>query len=262
MEARSGGVALYVTGTAGDIVPLSPRGRGSEAALRYGESLADLVEVALGLARPDRRAPLFDFRRQEVAVPVTNWPLMALSELGLAGRRIAGGLIETEVWVVRLGDAYLLALPGEPLAGVGRHLRRQLDPATIMVVGLANDALGYLVPGDEWRPQGHEEQLALSPVAGDLLTDAVLALASELAGRPPPALRTDGEALARATQGARRLHTAVRLAIMAVLLGILLGMAFLVATAGSVRQAPPASGLDDARRRDTTRRRVIGRDRG
>ncbi len=241
MEARSGGVALYVTGAAGDIVPHSPRGRGSEASLSYGESLADLVEAALGVTRPDPGVPLLDFVRQEVAVPVTNWPFTALSELGMAGGRIAGGLVATEVWAVRLGDAYLLTLPGEPLAGIGRHLRQQLHPATIVVVGLANDLLGYLVPGDEWRPQGDEERMALSPVAGDLLTDAVLALASELAGTPPPALRTDDAALAQATREARRLHTAVRVAIMAVLLVMLVGIALAMATRRAVSRTPARS---------------------
>ena len=238
IEARSGGVALYVTGAAGDLAPSSPQGRGSEAALSYGESLADLVEAALSLTRPGPGVPLLDFRRREVVVPVSNWSLILASELGLVGRRVTGGSIETEVWAVRLGDTYLLALPGEPLSGVGRQLRQRQDPATTMVVGLANDALGYLIPGDEWRPQGYEERLALSPVAGDLVTDAALALGSELAGRPPPAPRTDGVALAQAMRAARRLQTAVRLAIMAALLIMLVSIAVVVATGRSAWRVP------------------------
>ena len=242
IEARSGGVALYVTGAAGDIAPLSPQGRGDEAARIYGETLADLVEAALSVARPDPGVPGLDFRRREIELPVTNWPVLLASELGLAGRRIAGGTIEAEVWAVRLGEAYLLALPGEPLAGIGHHLRQGLDPATTVVISLANDALGYLVPGDEWRPQGYEERLALSPVAGDLVTDAALALGLELAGRPPPAPRTDAADLARAVRAARRLQTAVRLAIMAALLTVLLVLAVMVATARSARRSPAGDG--------------------
>jgi hypothetical protein len=236
IEANSGGVALYFTGAAGDIAPLSPQGRGIEAARSYGEALADLVEAALSLGGTDPGVPVLDFRRRELGLPITNWPLILASELGLAGRRFAGGRIETEVWAVRIGEAYLLTFPGEPLAGIGRHLRQELDVAATVVIGLANDAIGYLVPRDEWRPRGYEERLALSPVAGDLVADAVLTLAAELAGRSSPEPRTDAIALAQAMRAARRLQLAVRLAIMATLLAILLSIAVLVATAGSVRR--------------------------
>lgn len=241
LESRTGGVALYFTGAAGDQVPVRPGGTGSDAPRNYGESLADLVEASLRTLPGPGSGAALDFAWRTVAVPVTNWRLALTWQLGLAARQARRGMVETEVWFIRLGPACLAALPGEALFTVGRQLREAAGDSPCLVLGLANDALGYLIPAGEWRAGGHEERLACSPVSAELLVDEVRRLAAELAGREPPAALADPATLALARAQAWRLAVFLRSGVVAalvVLLAVFTGVAWTAQLAGRTRRPP------------------------
>jgi len=243
LEERAGGVVLYFTGANGDQSPLWSGGTGFDVPRGYGEALADLVEARLRLHAASDPAAGLDFAWRTVAVPVTNWRMALAWQLGLVARQSRRGMVETEVWFIRLGPAYLATLPGEALAAVGERLRAAAGGSPFLLLGLANDALGYLVPAAEWRAGGYEESLASSPVAADLLADEVLQLAAEVAGWEPPAAIADPAALAGARAAAWRLAVFIRSGVVAalvILLAVFTGIAWTVQAGGATRQRPPS----------------------
>jgi len=70
--------------------------------------------------------------------------------------RTPGGELETEVQVIRLGDAAIAALPGEPFAEVGLAIKSRSPARLTVVAAYSNDAIGY-VPTDSAFDEGGYE---------------------------------------------------------------------------------------------------------
>jgi hypothetical protein len=99
-----------------------------------------------------------------------------------------------EVQVVRVGNRLLLAAPGEPSVEMGRRfeeaVRQQLPQGVKepVVVGLANDYMGYLTTPEEYQMQHYEGGHTVYGIWTSLLVrDALVALSRSLAtGEPAP----------------------------------------------------------------------------
>ena len=102
-----------------------------------------------------------------------------------------------EVHVVRVGDRLLLGTPGEPSVEMGRRLQAAVAPHLPpgvhdpVVVGLANDYIGYLTTPEEYEMQHYEGGHTVFGTWTSLLTrntlvDLTRAL-SEGGPAPPPA---------------------------------------------------------------------------
>ena len=93
-----------------------------------------------------------------------------------------------EVHVVRVGDRLLLGAPGEPSVEMGRRfedaVRPQLPPGVRepVVVGLANDYMGYLTTPEEYQMQHYEGGHTVYGIWTSLLVrDGFVALSRSLA---------------------------------------------------------------------------------
>jgi hypothetical protein len=53
-------------------------------------------------------------------------------------------VLETEVQAFRLGDAYVVAQPSELFSSLALDLRRRWQHEDLMIVGYANDGIGYM----------------------------------------------------------------------------------------------------------------------
>jgi len=115
------------------------------------------------------------------------------------GRKIivSRGLVHElvpEVQIVRVGDRLLLGTPGEPSVEMGRRFEaavRQDLPAGVrdpVVVGLANNYMGYLTTPEEYEMQHYEGGHTVYGVWTSLVVrDALAALTRSLAlGEPAP----------------------------------------------------------------------------
>ena len=122
-------------------------------------------------------APRLHIRATTLALPMTN-PLLRLGgKLGRIDRGSFDGKLRTEVAVIDLGPARLVAVPGEiyPEIVIGgietpEGADYQIPPLEVpplkeglagegvehcFVIGLANDEVGYLIPKSEWdAPDG------------------------------------------------------------------------------------------------------------
>jgi hypothetical protein len=160
-----------------------------EKTWRYGQLVGELADKALAGAKVVRLTPL-EARSRPVFIPLDNKLYLAGWELGvfrrepfvwsgspdraepLRGRatRKQRLCMQTEVGWLRLGDLDVAAIPGEiypelvldrvqdppdpgadfPEAPVEPAVYKQLRGPYRMLVGLANDEIGYIIPKRQW----------------------------------------------------------------------------------------------------------------
>jgi hypothetical protein len=88
---------------------------------------------------------------------------------------------EAEVTAIRLGDAAVVALPGEPFTSVGRAIRERSPVRHTMVLGYAGGYIGYVPDRGAYESGGYEALVSwLEPAAADILVDAAARLLAEL----------------------------------------------------------------------------------
>jgi hypothetical protein len=156
---------------------------------RYGNLVAALADKALGGAKEVRLTPL-EARSREVFIPLDNKAYVAGWQLGVLDRpaylwkddpdkaeplkekKLPKGrvCVRTEVARLRLGELDIAAIPGEiypelvldkvqdppdkgadfPDAPIEPAIYRQLRGPYRMMIGLANDEIGYIIPKRQW----------------------------------------------------------------------------------------------------------------
>jgi hypothetical protein len=159
-----------------------------EKSERYGELVADLADRALKGAKPIRLTPL-EVRTRTLFLPMDNkvyqlgWQLHLFDRQGYRwsgdsaraeavaevqpGQRAA---VQTEVGLLRLGELDVAAIPGEiypelvlgkvqdppdpaadfPDAPIEPAVYAQMRGPRRMLIGLANDEIGYIIPKRQW----------------------------------------------------------------------------------------------------------------
>jgi hypothetical protein len=180
-RAGLGGLCLYFAGPVGGLMTPLNAGildrHGREPERHSGRALAralgdKLAAATIGALRaPSVRpleAPRLSLVAQTVFIPMSGtlrWPIM----LGLIHPGWYWGRVRSEVDALAIGDIELLALPGEPYpelidGGVESPSGADYPAAPIetpairslmtgrleMVIGLANDELGYFIPRTQW----------------------------------------------------------------------------------------------------------------
>lgn len=159
-----------------------------EKTTRYGELLADVADRALAKAKAVRLTPLV-VRSRAVFLPLDNKLYLLARQLGVFDREAflwerdpyrakptatieadRTYCIRTEVGYLRLGEVEVAAVPGEvypelvlgkvpdpaepgadfPDAPVEPSLYGQLKAPYRMLIGLANDEIGYIIPKRQW----------------------------------------------------------------------------------------------------------------
>jgi hypothetical protein len=157
-----------------------------EKTKRYGEQVAEVATRALKNAQDLRLTPL-TVRSKVIYLPVENHYFLLARQLGVLERQAfrEGGdkptpaepkdwskplLLQSEIAWLRLGDLDVAAIPGEiypelvlgkvqdppdpaadfPDAPIEPAIYAQLKGRWKMLVGLANDEIGYIIPKRQW----------------------------------------------------------------------------------------------------------------
>src|SRR5690606_6868589 len=96
------------------------------------------------------------------------------------GRRtLARGRMTTDMIYVRLADAQFVTLPGELLPEVSYEILEQMDGFPRMLLGLANDQIGYMVPPYDFRDDYYEDTMSQGPAAATQVRDMALRMLAE-----------------------------------------------------------------------------------
>jgi len=183
VERVEGGVCLFTSGTAGDIVPLK-RGKGPR--YQIGRALAGAVVRGLQFV------PMSDDLALEAMKTTVEIPLKKdLSPDRIMDADGEEGYLTTEIQVLRLGDIYLLGLPGEVLVEVGLEIKKRAGIEKLIVSSLSNDVIGYVCHAEAYDEGGYEPTSGtnLAKGAGELIIDRALELLKQIRVREVQAAR-------------------------------------------------------------------------
>ncbi len=165
-----GGQVIFLNGALGGMVSGDTISRTHEQAKIAGERFAREAKRILGFASPPAEMP-FTFTRHRLEIPLTNAKLILFTKM--SGRRqLIHGRIATELFHMRIGEAELLTVPGELLPELSFEILERMRGYPRLIVGLANDQLGYMLPGYDFNADQYEESMSLGPAAGPMVVAA------------------------------------------------------------------------------------------
>ena len=141
--AYPGAIALFLNGAAGNVNPTAVS-VGAEQARVHGQRLFAAVQQAVSTAAAEPN-PILGLQRCEFEVP---------SRLpdGVA----CGTNVRAVVVAVRLGQASLVFLPGEPFVETGNEIRSQSPFRFTAVVGFSEETIGYIPTDQAYLEGGYE----------------------------------------------------------------------------------------------------------
>tara|TARA_Y100001936_G_scaffold252316_1_gene311465 strand:+ start:8049 stop:9545 length:1497 start_codon:yes stop_codon:yes gene_type:complete len=223
-----GGTTLWLTGNIGGLMTSGPTDAiydlflektiieaGHSKARAFGYSLASSVIDAFNENSFVASAkPTISFRALEVELGIDNFMLSLGTLLGIVDSSPRFHLMPpfirylSEVAFIQLGDVTITGIPGElyPEIAVGGienpkgadfniapqevpHLRGQLPGKLNLMVNLANDAIGYIIPKSEWdkdapwiydeNEETYGEVVSLGPNTAPIIHQAVIDLLEE-----------------------------------------------------------------------------------
>jgi hypothetical protein len=193
---------------------------------RYGVLLGKAAEKALEASKPVKLAP-FTVRSKLIDLPLANKSYLIVHKLGVLQRQAyrwkPGGkgepvekiepkkthAIRTEIAYLRLGDLDIACIPGEiypelvldkvqnpadpaadfPDAPIEPAIYKQMPGPYRMLIGLANDEIGYIIPKRQWdekppfcyglKKSQYGETNSLGPETAPLLCEAFKQLAAK-----------------------------------------------------------------------------------
>ena len=147
---------------------------------RLGARLAGRVLAAIAEVRDWQAAPDLDARRCELPLPLKPGYHRPAEILQAGWQQTAPpGQHLTELQVLRAGGLAILGLPGEPFAGIGLEIRRQLAFPDLLIAAIANDygEVGYI--GDRYACELGGYELTHTPTgagAGEIVIKESAAL--------------------------------------------------------------------------------------
>jgi hypothetical protein len=164
---EEGGVAVFLNGAVGGMVSGDNNARTHEEAKVMGEGLAKIVKELLVTAQPPSTFQ-FQFQTRRVELPVTN---IRLRERVKDRRPTSRGRVVTEMSLLRLGEAEILTLPGEVLPEVSFEILERMKGFPRVLVGLANDQVGYIIPPYDFRDDEYEESMSVGPATAPIIQE-------------------------------------------------------------------------------------------
>lgn len=186
LEARTGGVALYTAGAVGDQGPHPPAGRDPfDQAEKTGQLLAGKVlQAPQGMALTEK----IPFRAARISVPLPPTQVKTGER-----RRLASALgdfffdRETVLQAFRVGDFLLLGVPCDLSAEIGLEIKARAarHGLKVIIVGFANDYVGYVIPNEYYGRDFYEARMSFNgPFMGEYFKEIGIGLVEALADGP------------------------------------------------------------------------------
>ena len=171
VEQAEGGVCLFTLGLAGNTVPIQ---RGAKPREQIGKAIG-----AEAVRKLQFVATTGDVTLGGMCRPATFPLKKAASDKADAADAPS---ITTEIQVLRLGDIYILGLPGEVLVEVGREIRKKAGIEKLLITTVTNDAIGYVCHSRAYDEGGYEPEsgASLAKGAGEIMVREALALLGEI----------------------------------------------------------------------------------
>jgi hypothetical protein len=97
------------------------------------------------------------------------------------GPELRKGQMRSEVQAISINGIILVGLPGEPFVEIGLKIKERTSQNTAVVIGYANDYVGYIATNEAYAEGGYEPVWnILAPGAGERITDVASGLIEKL----------------------------------------------------------------------------------
>lgn len=183
IRQQGGGIGIFVNGALGGMVTADCRGpdgrdmRTWDECIRVGHLLADEA-LRIVADAPIRKGPKLFCGSTRIEFPVENQMLLAIVKASPLGFELnEKGTIATQVNVVNIGNAQMLTIPGEALPNIGYYLKRKMHGEHNMLLGLTNDAFGYIltkVDFNSFERYNYITRTSLGEMTGEIFMDKAL----------------------------------------------------------------------------------------
>jgi hypothetical protein len=201
LEADLGGTAMFMNGAQGGMItadnrmldkpadPLKAKwhdARTWQECLRIGQLMAAEAKRIVKDAEPQIEPALACYAH-EVKFPVASdlmWAIIRGSPLKYPHN--SDRTITTRLNLINLGNAQILTIPGEALPNIGFYLKRNMKGENNLLLGLTNDAFGYIltkVDFNSFKRYEYVSRTSLGEMTGEILIDNALTMIKE---RPAP----------------------------------------------------------------------------
>ncbi len=200
IEEKAGGMAMFVNSAQGGMVtadnrdlsrPADPRGywqdtRAWSECERIGGLLASESLRIIDGAQWQRNPPL-SVKSKMVRFRVDSeelWQVVQFSPLRYP--HSPDRTVSSRMNLVNLGTAQMLTIPGEALPNIGFYLKRQMRGQQNFLLGLTNDAFGYILTKVDFKSfprYDYVSRVSLGEMTGEVLIENALDLIREAAAK-------------------------------------------------------------------------------
>jgi len=168
-----GGQPVFLNGAVGGMVSGDTKARTHHESEVMGLGLASIVAELAEEAQPSAEFR-FETETRRVEIPLTNRKFKPLYKL--MKRPLNRGRVVTQMKLIRLGECEMVTLPGELLPEVSFEILEHMRGYPRMLVGLANDELGYMIPAYDFRDDEYEETMSQGPATALIVRDTAIRL--------------------------------------------------------------------------------------
>ncbi|MHC4309308.1 MAG: neutral/alkaline non-lysosomal ceramidase N-terminal domain-containing protein [Planctomycetota bacterium] len=171
VEQIEGGICLFALGTSGNMNPVRIQGENHRS--RIGKALGGEVLRRLQFVSTSDDIALKALKKQ-VTLPLKK----DLPPERITDPNNPEETLTTEIQVLRIGDIYILGLPGEVLVEVGLEIKKNAGIENLFIISLSNDACGYVCLSQAYDEGGYEPGWGtnLAKGAGEIIIKEALNL--------------------------------------------------------------------------------------
>ena len=150
IEAKTGGMAIFMNSAQGGMVTADNRREGGKEAndwaecVRIGELLADEA-LRIVAEAPVQANPELYCAMRKISFPVESEVMQYIIKNSPLHYEMAGKQVSAQVNLLNIGSAQVLTIPGEALPNIGYYLKRNMRTRQPFLFGLTNDAFGYML---------------------------------------------------------------------------------------------------------------------
>ncbi|MFN8344797.1 MAG: hypothetical protein U0X91_07335 [Spirosomataceae bacterium] len=188
IEAKAGGMAIFMNGAQGGMVTADTRREGNKEAntweecIRIGELLADEALRIVSMA-PVIDNPALYCTARKLEFPVES-DLMKyiLKNSPLKHPNAKEDAVSTQLNLLNIGPAQILTIPGEALPNIGYYVKRHMNTKLPFLFGLTNDAFGYMltkVDFNSFKRYEYVSRTSLGEMTGEIYMEQALKLVKE-----------------------------------------------------------------------------------
>jgi hypothetical protein len=163
-RARGHGQAVFVNGALGAMVSPAVKDRDPHGANAMGHALCEVAEKALAGAS-QLQVDSIEVRRRDLFLPMESLGLALGRQTTVVPRPTHAGWLRSTVGYLRLGSLEIACVPGEMEPGLAERLRRTSGRPRLLVFGLVDDEVGYLMAERDARADDFAYERSMSPGA-------------------------------------------------------------------------------------------------